>query len=327
MTVSRALRGQHYVSTATREKVEAAAKALHYEVNVLAQNFASKRSGFVGVAVPFGLLGSNYFGEIFKGIHRVFDGQPRNYALFDMLSDSFDDGKKLEKLYLSRRVEGLLVVAPSAIAKFLDTFTDLQMPMVVLGKAVANPAIRSVGCDDYSGIKMACTYLHELGHRKIAFIGGPVGFSLAETRERSYTDFCRNNKLTIPTGYIQRGDYGMKSGRIAFAQLFRLKTRPTAIVAANDMMAFGALEGARKFGAIVPDDVSIAGYDDLPTAAERCPSLTTVHQPVVEIAEKGARMLVDWLDTGKPPERSITLPVSLVRRESTVPPPKGKSSR
>lgn len=319
MTVSRVLRGQGYVSAAARDKVLKTAKHLDYELNTLAQNFARKRSGVIGVAAPFaGLIGSHYFGEIFQGFQRVFDDNDRHFALFDTLSTSFNEGGKLEKLYRTRKVEGLLVVAPSANDKFLDTFTDLRIPLVVVGKTVTNPKICCVGCEDYQGIESACAHLFALGHRKIGFVGGPTIFSVAHRREQAYLDFCKKKKLAVSDGFLQRGDYSMRSGREAGAALLGLKSRPTAILAANDMMAFGLMESARERGVAIPDEVSIAGYDDLPTAADRFPSLTTVHQPVVEMAERSARLLLDWLETGRAPGGQITLPTSLVERASTA---------
>lgn len=319
MTVSRVFSGKSYVSPATRDKVLKAAKDLDYEFNVLAQNFARKRSGFIGIATPFaGLIGSNYFGEIMRGFQRVFEDTDRNFALFNTLCPSFDEGHKLEKLYHTRKVEGLLVVAPQANAKYLDTFSDLRIPLIVVGKTVTNSKICCVGCDDYNGIKSVCSHLFALGHRKIAFIGGPQIFSVAQSRERAYVDFCRNKKLKMPQRFIDRGDYTMQSGRDAGLRLFGADIRPTAIVAANDMMAFGVIESARQLDIDVPDEVSIAGFDDLPMAAERFPALTTVHQPVFEMAERSARLLLNWLEAGQKPKGNVTVPVSLVERESTA---------
>ncbi len=110
----------------------------------------------------------------------------------------------------------------------------------------------------------------------------------------------------------------MISGRRAGDSLFAGKFRPSAIVAANDMMAFGVMESARELGVSIPGDVSVAGFDDLPTAAERFPALTTVHQPVVEMAEKGASMLHDWLVHEKAPKGKAVVPISIAIRQSTA---------
>ena len=320
MTVSRVLRGQDCVTAATRDKVLAAARRLHYEINALAQNFAQKRSGFIGIALPFaGLIGTNYLGEIFKGFQRVLRDQPWDLALFDTLSPSFDDGAKVESLYRSRRVEGLFVIAPNADDAFLDTFTDLRIPLVVVGKKVISSKVCCVACDDYHGVELLCSHLFELGHRRIAFVGGPENYSVAQKRERAYVDFCRDKELELPAVFIYRGDYTMQSGREAGLHLLKLDRRPTAIIAANDMMAFGVIESTHELKLNVPGDVSVGGFDDLPTAAARFPSVTTVHQPVSEMAECSAKLLVEALSSGNPPKGDFGVPVSLVTRESTGP--------
>lgn len=319
MTVSRVLRGKTNVSPATRDMVLDAAKRLNYESNVLAQNFVRRRSGFIGVAAPFqGLVGSSYFGEILNGFQRVKDGDERHFALFDTHSSSFKDGQVLGRLCRTRTVEGMLVIAPNANDKFLDALSEIKIPLIVVGKEVANRDIMCVSCDDARGIELVCEHLHALGHRRIAFIGGPLGFSVAQAREHAYTAFCRRKRFRIPAEYLQRGVYDMRSGREMGALLLGLPNRPTAIIAANDMMALGVLEMARELNIAVPMEISVAGFDDLPTAADHFPALTTVHQPVGEMAELGARLLLEWLDTGKAPERQETLGVTLVVRHSTT---------
>src|SRR5271168_1127541 len=152
MTVSRVLSGRANVKASTRDKILRSAERLNFAVNVLAQNFVQKRSGFVGVVIPFErLLGSDYSNLIFRGFQSVFATTPWDFAMFDMFSPSFDSGLKLEKLYLSRKVDGLLVVAPNANPDFFDTLTALGIPLVVAGKSVINSKICSVSCDDYRG--------------------------------------------------------------------------------------------------------------------------------------------------------------------------------
>ena len=320
MTVSRVLTGRNGVSAATRRKVLAAASRFNYEVNALAQNFSLKRSGFIGVATPFqGMIGSNYFGEVLAGFQRVLGETAWDFALFDTSSNSFSDGRKLEKLYRTRRVDGLLVLAPHSSDSFLDTLSDIRIPLVVLGETVASPDVCSVTCEDYEGIKMVCAHLCSLGHRRIAFVGGPPDLTTAKRRENAYIEFCRAGKLKMPPDYIQFGDYTMRSGRDAGLALLKSPVPPTAIVTANDMMAFGVIESARELNVSVPGALSVAGFDDLPTAAERFPSLTTVHQPVIEMAERSMQLLVDCLNLGQPPTGQIRLPVYMVKRQSTGP--------
>ncbi len=322
MTVSRVLAGRRGVSGAMREKVFSVAKELNYESNILASNFAQRRSGFVGVATPFeGLLQTNFLAMVFRGCQQVLRDSQWDFALFDLLSPSFSDGSKLEKLYRSRKVDGLLVVAPHLDDQFLSTLTHLKILLVVVGEMVTSSDVSCVACDDYQGIELACDHLYSLGHRRIAFVGGPQDLASARRRENAYVEFCRRRNLRLPGTFTQVGDYTMHSGHAAGSELLASKDRPTAIIAANDTMAFGLIECARKLKIEVPSDVSIVGFDDLPMAAEIFPPLTTVCQPVAEMAARAAQLLMNAFDTGQRPEERIVLPVHLVQRASTAPPP------
>lgn len=320
MTVSRVLSQRAGVSARTREKVLGAAKRLNYETNTLAQNLNLNRSAFIGVATPFeGLLGSYYFAEVFSGFQAVLAGSGWDYALFDTLSDAFNDGDKLAKLYRQRKVDGLLIVAPHMRDLFLETLTNLRVPMVVIGESMSALGVCSVSCGDHHGITLSCEHLYSLGHRKIAFVGGPSDLATARRREQAYRDFCRKKKIAVPQGFIQPGDYTMKSGRAAGLSLLRMKERPTAIIAANDMMAYGIMESARELGVRIPNELSLVGFDDLPTATERYPALTTVHQPVSAMGERGAELLVEALRNRTNPHGQVRLDVTLVERESSGP--------
>ncbi len=321
MTVSRVLAGRRGASSAIRQKVLSVAKQLNYENNVLAANFAQRRSGFVGVATPFeGLIGSSYLADVFKGFQQIMSDSVWDFALFDILSTTFSDGSKLEKLYRSRKVEGLLLVAPHTHEAFLATLADLEMLLVVVGEMVASTDVSCVVCDDAQGIELACDHLFGLGHRRIAFVGGPQDLATARRRQAAFIKFCRNQKLRLPGEFTQDGAYTRESGRLAGLELFSAKNRPTAVVAANDMMAFGLIDAARELRLGVPQDVSIVGFDDLASTGERHPLITTVHQPVVEMAARAAQLLVSAMETGHKPDQRIMLPVHLVKRATTAPP-------
>lgn len=330
MTVSRVLAGRQGVKATTREKILDAANRLNYEVNTLAQNLNFNRSGFIGVATNLDyMLGSPYLAEVFRGFRQGFamDDSGLNYALFDTGSDSFNTGAKLAKLYRQKRIDGLLIVALHISDHFLDTLAELHMPMVVVGEKAPSRSICSVSCDDQRGVNALCAHLYALGHRRIAYVDGPPDVSTANRRKQAYAAFCRAKKLKNPAWYIYPGNYSMQSGRIAGRALLTARPRPTAIIAANDMMAYGLIESAHELNLSIPGDVSIGGFDDLPTAAERCPSLTTIHQPVKEMGERSAKIVLQSLNSGVPPTGQTIMDVSLVVRESTAACCSGRSKR
>jgi DNA-binding LacI/PurR family transcriptional regulator len=318
-TVSRVFAGGAAVKASTRDKILAAAQRLNYEYNTLARNFSARRSMLIGVAAPFEqLLGSSYFAEAFQGFNSVVKDTGMDFGLFDTCSDLFNDGTKLAKLYRQRRVDGLLVLALHTYDRFLNTLEELHVPMVVVGERAEDESVCSVSCDDYKGMRLLCEHLYSLGHRKIAFVSGPEYVTTAEWRKKAFLDFCKAKELDVPLRYIQQGSYGMAKGREAGLTLLKMKQRPTAIIASNDMTAFGVLESARELNLRVPNDVSVAGFDDLPTAAEHFPSLTTVHQPVREMGKRSAELLLKSLEDETLPTGQTVMEVSLVVRQSTA---------
>lgn len=321
MTVSRVLAGKAYVKKSTRNRILEAAARLNYEVNTLAQNLNLNRSGFVAVATPFeGLLGSPYFSEVFLGFEQALQSANLDFALFNTRCDALNDGDKLAKLYRQRRVDGLLVVAAHTNDHFLTTLEQKHVPIVVVGEHVPSTKICSVSCRDAQGVRATCEHLYELGHRRIAFVAGPPDFLTAIRRRRAFVDFCKEYNLSLPPNYLQPGAFTMRSGRDAGEALLASTPRPTAVVAANDIMAFGVIEAARSLGVDVPGDLSVAGFDDLPTATDRFPSLTTVHQPVREMGVLGAENLLKAIQSESVPKGRTTLDVNLVIRQSTRPP-------
>jgi len=319
MTVSRALAGHSSVKPATRLKIMEAANRLNYEVNVLAQNFNVGRAGYIGVATSFPyMLESSYLGQSLRGFQVALNGSGMDMALFDTYSDSFNNGEKLAKLYRQRKVDGLLLVALHSTDRFLDTLRDIHIPMVVVGESVANPTgLHSVFCDDERGVRRMCSHLFELGHRRIAFIAGPPDYAGAQRRKEAYVNFCQKHDLNNPSWYIQQGDFSRATARKVALALLRRKPRPTAIIAANDLMAFGAIDTARELKLRVPQDLSVGGFDDLPGAEECEPPLTTVHQPVKLLAERAAGILLKWIETGVTPSSGTIMKVSLKVRQST----------
>lgn len=322
MTVSRVLAGRQGVKDSTREKVLAAAGHLNYEINALAQSLNSNRSGFVGIAAPFdSVIGSSYFSEAINGFRRVLDDSVISFSLFDTNSESFNNGEKLGKLYRQRRADGLLLLAVHTTDGFVDTLEQMRVPMVVVGERVKSQSVCSVSCRDRLGTYKSSEHLYNLGHRRIAFVEGPENFSTSNRRKEGFLEFCAEKQLEIPAAYCQQGNFNIRGGREAGRALMLQNPRPTAIITANDDMAYGLYESAREFGLRIPQDISIVGFDDEAAAAEMFPPLTTIYQPVVEMGEHAAQLLWDALSEDRLPMGHEVLEVSLIVRGSTAPPP------
>ncbi len=327
-TVSRVFTDSASVKKSTREKVLETAKRLRYEINFLARNFSSNRSGFIGIAAPLdAMIGGNYFAQVMKGFRRAIpEDLGYVFALFDTNSDSFSDGEKLAKLYRQRRVDGLLAVAMHTHDRFVDSLEQIGVPIVVVGEKPSNPNICATCCNDARGIELLCAHLYSCGHRRIAFIDGPPEYASSRVRKQAFMKFARKHGLESPAHFAQ-GAYTVHSGRLAATILLQNDPRPTAIITANDMLAFGVIEGVRALNLRIPEDVSVAGFDDEPMAGECSPTLTTVHQPVFEIAELSARKLVQALRNGTLPSGNEIINPHLVIRESSGKPPSAKRGK
>lgn len=325
MTVSRVFSGRPGVGEELRQKILKTGERLNYEVNQQASNFSSNRAGFVGIATPFeGLLGSYYFQRVVEGLNHGLRSAPQDLALFDMLSASFEDGAKLERLWRQRKVDGLVILAPHTTDHFMRPLTDSGVPLVVVGEHPNDETIASIMGNDGMGIRLAVDHLVGLGHRRIAFVGGPSDLSSATRRRESFVETMKGHGLKAGPDQLGKGDYTMHSGRVAGGRLLAQAARPTAIVTANDYMAMGVIQSAQELGLRVPDDLSVTGFDDLPASADYWPPLTTVHQPIFDIGVQAAQLLLAQMKgapaaarPGPPAERQVMTAVSLVVRKST----------
>lgn len=319
MTVSRVFSGQPGVGEELRNRILLAAQNLNYEINQQASNFSSNRTGFIGLATPFeGLLGSRYFQRIVEGLNQGLRDSPHDIVLFDMLSSTFEDGAKLERAWRRRKVDGLIILAPHTTDHFIRPLVSSGVPLVVVGEMEAGQPVEAVTAEEEQGVKLAVEHLASLGHRRIAYIGGPQPLSSSIRRHASFTAEMRSRGLPLPRAHQLVGDYTMRSGRDAGDRLFRMENRPTAVFAANDHMALGVIQSALAAGLRVPADVSVVGFDDIPEAAEYWPPLTTVHQPIRETGEVAAHRLLAQMKPDSTPPPTPVLSCRLIVRSSTA---------
>jgi DNA-binding LacI/PurR family transcriptional regulator len=323
MTVSRALSNKGYCSKRSRSLIFAAAKKLDYQVNMPARQLRSNRTYQLGVITPFqGLLGTFYFGQILLGAHQALSGTDYNLALFDSESEDFNQGNKCVNLCRQRRVDGLIVVAPVRNDRFPLTFANLNMPLVVVGSSLRQKSISCVDVDNFGAATAIMEHLVHLGHKKIGFLGGPPTVRDAVERERAFRKTLAKYHLPVVESWILPGDYEIRKSFHLSLELLSRPDRPTAIFAANDPMAFGVIDAARVLNLRVPEDLSVAGFDDVEGAAECVPSLTTAAQPMRQLGQVAASHLLARLN-GKSPPTALhqKLSAPLVIRGSTAPCP------
>ncbi len=326
MTISRVFTGSVNVRKSTKDKVMAAAEKLGYEYNALAGNFASGRSRLVGVAVDVSnLMGSRYFSHLFKAAHGFFEDAGYRSVIFDTGSEEFADGVRLSRLVDQRRVEGVLTfVPPKNHAEFISSFKLHHTSIVVIGGRAPTNEVPWVDLDNYHAVELLVNHLVKLGHKKIGFIGGPDQIVDANERSNAFHSIRENLGLDWQEEWFQPGEFSYGSGREATHRILSLTDPPTAIIAANDSSALGACEAVRAYGMMPGKEVSIAGIDGHEIAAEAEPAITTITQPLKEMGEHAAMVLLKHIE--KLPlsseESNTIFRGKLIARPSTGPAPK-----
>jgi LacI family transcriptional regulator, galactose operon repressor len=322
MTVSRALSNSGYVSSKTRDKVLAAAGRLNYEINFIGRQLTSNRTGLLGVITSFeGFVGTYYFGRIIEGLQQGLFGTEYHLTLYDSANEDFNDGLKCAKLCHQRRVDGLAVIAPHTGDKFIHTFYELRVPLIVIGASPEHKPISYVDVDNFGGAYAATKHLIDLGHRKIGHISGPMNVTDAQQREAAFRKALADKKISVNPRWILEGDFMTRTAYDGCLKLLASKERPTAIFAANDLMAIGVMDAARTLGLKIPGDLSLVGFDDVRGADTTSPPLTTVHQPSFQLGKVAANYLLEVIgESTQGPVRHEKLPANLVIRSSTAAP-------
>lgn len=316
-TVSRALRGLPNVSPDTRERVLAAARELDYVASPSASRLASGQTRSVGVVMPY--IGRYYFSQVLSGAEAVL-----RRAGYDVLLYALPDDRAREVFFeampLRRRVDAVLILTLPLSRAQLEQFAALGVPIGAVG--LAAPGVTSVRIDDAAGARTAVNHLVNLGHERIAMIGGgisesePNPFSTPDDRRDGYRAALADAGLPWLPEYEVDGQYTTVGGEQAMGRLLGLSQPPTAVFAQSDRMAVGAMHALRAAGLSCPQDMSIVGFDDHEVAAAL--DLTTIAQPMVDEGATVAQQVLDVLAGGA--YTDTLLPTHLVLRASTSPP-------
>ena len=318
-TVSRALNGHSNVAEAVRNRVMVAAKDLRYTPHAAARSLSSRRTHTLGVMLP------DLYGEFFSELVRGVDQAAREHGLHLLVSSCHghpeEQGAALRAM--RGRVDGLLVMSPYVAAPAATADDLAALPVVLINTqeaadGIAADSMAALNVDNYGGAVAMVEHLVAGGHRRIAFIAGPEDNFDAHERLRGYRDALARGLPDVKE-WILPGDFDEASGHRAGLALVAAPTRPDAVFAANDMMALGCLFALSQAGIRVPDDIALAGFDDIPLARYVHPSLTTMRVNIAEIGDRAVRMLLQQL--GNPSgERAgrVVMKAELIARDSSA---------
>ena len=317
-TVSKAVNGRYGVSPATTAKVMAAVDALGYESSLVASSMRSRRTGVVGVLVadfePFS-------SEVLKGVGTAMRTLGAEYDLLAYSGAHHGGAEGWERRSLSRLsgtlIDGAILVTPSVLTM------STTVPVVAVDPHRGRADLPSVEADSRGGAIQAVEHLVGLGHRRIGFLAGRGDLRSASLREAGYVQALAAAGIARDPGLTRDGEFELGAGRTAARELLTLADRPSAVFAANDLMAVSVLRTAHELGLRVPDDLSVVGFDDIPEAAREQPALTTVRQPMHRLGTVATTMLFSLLGGVDPAEAEVVLPTKLVVRGTTAPPAAG----
>jgi LacI family transcriptional regulator len=316
MTVSRALRGSTEISEETRLRVVRCAEKMSYRPNRWARTLVTRRSSIIGLVVPD--IAHSYFAEITRGIEEVIEKAGYSLLLCHSRMDPHRERREIDTL-VGSRVEGL-IVASEQPENSAEPFLHLKaenVPFVLIDRFFPEHDFPTVRVDDLSAGTLATEHLISLGHRRIAHIQGP-SLSPATLRAQGYVETLNRYKVPFRKGYVLPGKFDVESGREAMKKLLDLRVRPTAVFAANDPMAIGAMYACREAGVDVPGEMSIIGSGNIEGAYHPYPFLTTIDWPRFDLGRTAGGMLLSAIaSTEHGGTRAETFAPQLLSRQST----------
>jgi LacI family transcriptional regulator len=319
-TVSRVLNGEPNVREETRERVLAAARALDYRPNLSARSLAGTRSFLIGHF--FDNPSSAYVADIQEGALSACRAHGYHLVVESLSSPLAEVEQRLNHIVSTLRLDGAILTPPVCDnAVVLKTLEAGGTPYVRVAPAHDLDRAPWVGMDDELAAFQMTEHLLDLGHRDIAFIKGPPAHAASRLRYRGFERALKQRRLNLRAARVGRGDFSFGSGFACAAQILTGEDRPSAIFASNDEMALGAIAAAHSRGLAVPDALSVAGFDDTPAAERTWPQLTTIHQPILEMAAAAAEMLIAGAREPATGRASRVLDFRLVGRASTGPAP------
>ena len=319
MTVSRVINQSGKVSEATRAKVEKAIEELNYIPNASARYLTARKSKILSLIITD--INNPFFTKLARGAEDK--AKQLGYRL--MLCNSDEDIDKESdyiNMLISTGVDGVLITpSEDKSKKNLRTLNKYKIPFIMLDRKVEGIASDEIHGDSKEGTRKVLKHLIGSGHEKIAIINGPLDVSTARERQEAYIETLQAHGLSVREDFIFQSHYKNKNKDEVFSELLALDKDewPTAIFAANNIIAINTIKELRKRSILVPEDISVVCFDDLDPAFDLDPFLTVVSQPAYQFGYTGVQMLIDRVEKTAPAEfRKVVLPSELIVRRSSA---------
>ncbi|MFB6290498.1 MAG: LacI family DNA-binding transcriptional regulator [Candidatus Bipolaricaulia bacterium] len=310
-TVSRVINNRQNVSEETREKVQEAIKESGYKPHGIARSLAKNETGIIGLVIPEAvsrLFSDPFFAPFIRAATE--ECNDLGYELMLSLLTTPDEEEKLYPDIVSNSfLDGLLIASNPVEDPLLEALIDDGTPFVSVGRH-PNEQANYVDVNNYGGAKQATEYLLNSGHERIATITGPLDQAPAIDRLRGYKDALKEADLEVEDGLIYEGDFTEESGSKGIHKL--LANFPTAVFAANDLIAIGVLKELKEMNKKVPEDIAIVGFDDIQASSAVEPPLTTISQPIDDLGRESVRYLKKLIERNQSTEQNDEKPIRKV---------------
>jgi len=311
-TVSRVINNDPRVSKETRAHILKIAEKLEYRPNILARNFAQKKSNLIGLILPE--ISDEYFTEVIKGVDEIAFSQ----NLYTVVASSHKYKSLKDEVVTFIRsglLSGLILLVSYLDDELSSILSKSHLPVVIINSNSTNKKFDRIKIDDYYGSFSMTTHLiKKKNYNFLSHITGPLDNDDAVLRRNGFIDACKKYGAKY---LIEKGDFSQQGGFDACKKLINLKSRPQVIFAANDMMAIGCYDYIKQNNLQIPDDIGVVGFDDIFVSRYLNPPLTTVQVNIEEVGKRAAELLLKKMQTtNNIPSSVINIPTELIIRES-----------
>jgi LacI family transcriptional regulator len=314
-TVSRVINNEPYVTEDMRKRVLQAIQQLNFAPNISARRLVQKRSYVICI-----LLHSGGYGQT-ELLDRIMEtGYEYNYDILvqTYFPASSRSKEKLVSVLQENRIDGLVTTPPCDMDAYIaELVWHLRIPLVRINPFDRMINLPYVATDDFLGAQVLMDHLIGLGHSRIAFFKGPRNHRMSSDRYRGYRAALEKHRLAFNPDLVKDSEFNFDGGYTATRLVMQEKNPPSAIFAGSDEAALGAIYALQELGRRIPEDISIAGYDDMAITKQVWPGLTTMHTPYLELVEQAMQLLIDLLNGKNPETNQVMLPPWLVVRDST----------
>jgi len=318
-TVSRVLNGSSLVKPATAERVRRVIEKQKFIPNGSAAALRYGKSSSYGLIIPD--ITNPFFSEFIRSFQEILAVKNRDVLMASLDHHASRMQESIRRMMV-RRVDGIALLAAEIESEPIEALVLNRVPLVTMDRRQTGPGLSDIAINNVSGMNEALEHLRALGHRRIAYIGGDSGLTISDHRRAAFIKAVKRVGLAADPAFLREGNYRISGGEKAMREILAMKTRPTALVTANDMTAIGVLRVLHQTGCPVPQTFSVVGFDDIELSDVIYPPLTTLRLSRQDLADTFVTALEALSRGPRTAGKQYTVGTRLVIRESTGPAPR-----